>query len=429
VSGAIVSGRTVAEKILSAKAGRPVRAGDLVIVDVDAVMASDTTAPLALEAFAAMGGERPFDPRRTILVIDHAAPAPNERIGSLHAQMRAFARKTGCVLHDAGEGICHQLVIEHGHVRPGDLFLGADSHSCTYGAIAAFGTGVGSTDLAAAMLTGQTWLKVPETIRIVVDGALPAGSFAKDLTLAIVGALGLAGATYRAIEFAGDAVAALDLAGRMTLANMAIEMGAKAGLVDPRGLDLSRYVSGDGDVDLAPLTADEGASYVRTLRIDARTIKPRVSLPHAPDKVASIDEAVGRKIDYAFLGTCVNGRLEDLHVAAEILRGKKVAPHVRFVIAPASRAVLLAAMRDGSAATLTEAGATFLPSGCGPCVGTHNGVPGDGEVVISTGNRNFVGRMGNPRADVYLGSPAAVAAAALVGSIVDPTPYHAERAR
>lgn len=408
-----MSGFTIAEKILSKHAGSKVRAGELIVADVDAVMASDTTAPLAIKAFEAMGATKVWNPERCYFVIDHAAPAPNERIAGLHKMMRDFAKKHDCPLYDAGAGICHQLMMEQGHVQPGMLFVGADSHTCTYGSLAAFATGVGSTDLAAVMYTGKIWLRVPQTIRIWVDGNLAPGVTAKDLTLAIVGRVGIAGATYHALEFAGPAIESLSLSSRMTLANMAIEMGAKAGIVHPAGLDLQIE-------DMSELTPDEDAVYLETLRFDASTLKPQVSRPHMPDAVTSIENVVGTKVDVAFIGTCVNGRLEDLHAAAKILDGKQIPPSVRLMVAPASREVFLEAMMDGTAQTLTRAGATFLPSGCGPCVGTHNGVPGPEETVISTGNRNFKGRMGNPNASVYLASPTTVAASALAGHIIHP---------
>ncbi len=408
-------GQTIAEKILSAHAGKAVYADDLVIVDVDAAMASDTTAPLAIKAFREMGGSHVWNKQRTYMVIDHAAPAPNEKIANLHEIMRTFSREQDCVLYDVGDGICHQLMIDNQHVKPGEVFLGADSHTCSYGAIGAFATGVGSTDLAAVLLSGKTWLKVPKTIRVEITGKLKPGVFAKDLTLFLVGQIGISGATYQAIEFCGEAVAQLPLGGRFTLANMAIEMGAKVGIVHPAGLTLP--------YPFTPTLPDADASYVRTLKYDARTFLPMVATPGSPDNVEALVKHVGTKIEYAFIGTCVNGRLEDLQVAAKILGGKKLAPGVRLVIAPASRDIFIQAVADGTAEKLLRAGATFLPSGCGPCVGTHNGVPGNGETVISTGNRNFKGRMGNPNSRVFLGSPASVAAAALTGCITDPTPY------
>jgi len=408
-------GQTIAEKILSRHAERTVQADEVVIVDVDATMASDTTAPLAIEAFEQMGGSDLADPEHTYLVIDHAAPAPNERIGNLHEKMRRFAKDKGCVLYDAGDGICHQLMVDNGHVQHGDLFVGADSHTCSYGALGAFATGVGSTDLAAIWRTGKTWLRVPRTLKIHIDGELQAGVQAKDLTLFVVGQLGIAGATYQAIEFCGPAVSRLGPGGRFTLANMAIEMGAKAGIVHPDGLELP--------VGIKPILPDPDAHYVQELHFNVADLSPQLSAPGSPDNVFDLNKYAGTPITYAFIGTCVNGRLEDLHTAVQVLNGERVAPGVRLVIAPASRDIFLQALADGTVEALSRAGATFIPSGCGPCVGTHNGVPGDGEIIISTANRNFTGRMGNPRADVFLGAPSAVAAAARTGQITDPTPF------
>ena len=407
-------GQTVAEKILSRHADKPVAADELTVIDVDAALMSDTTAPLAIKAFREMGGKAPWNPERTFLVIDHASPAPNERIARLHDIMREFAADTGAVLYDVGRGICHQLMIEDDRVRPGEAFFGADSHTCTYGALGAFATGVGSTDLAAVMLTGKTWLKVPKTIRLEITGRINPGVEAKDLALAMVGKIGFAGATYQAVEICGEAIVPMSLDERMTIANLGIEMGAKVALIHPDGLDLPY------EYDREAITPDEDARYVREVAIDGGALRPQISCPPRPDATVDIDELIGTKIDVAFIGTCVNGRLRDLRAAARILKGKRVAPGVRLMVAAASQKVFLDAAKDGTLATLTEAGATFLPSGCGPCVGTHLGVPGDGEVVVSTANRNFRGRMGNPEAHVYLASPTVVASAAVAGMIVDP---------
>lgn len=405
-------GQTITEKILSAHAGHDVKAGDLAIVSVDGAMASDTTAPLTLKAFEEMGGTAPWDPNKTIFVIDHAAPAPNERIANLHKQMRDFANKTRSILYDQGAGICHQIMVEEEHVKPGQLVIGADSHTVTYGALGAFSTGVGSTDLAAIMLTGKTWLKVPETIRIILSGKPNSGITSKDIILEIVGELGLDGATYKSLEYSGSTLEYLSLGDRMTIANMAVEMGGKAGLFETTGLELP--------YEFDPVLPDSDAEYVQTITIDVSSIRPKIAKPHSPDNVGDIDEVIGTKIDIAFIGTCTNGRLEDLQMAASILKGKQLAPGVRMVITPASRNVLNQAIADGTMTILSEAGATFIPPGCGPCVGTHLGVPGNDEVILSTANRNFPGRMGNPNSDVYLASPTVVAASALTGVISDP---------
>ncbi len=405
-------GQTISEKIISRQAGQAVQAGEIAIVRVDGVMATDATAPLAIRAFRAMNGRTLWDNQRVSLVIDHAAPAPNETVANLHKLMRDFAAEMGCRLYDVGEGICHQLMVENGHVKPGDLFLGADSHTPTYGALNAFGVGVGSTDLAAAMLTGQTWLKVPQTIKMTLNGRLPANTTTKDVILFLVKQIGAEGANYRVVEFTGAAVAHMTLASRMTLANMSAEMGAKTGLVDPTGLDLW--------YPFTPTLPDPDAVYEQELHFDVSHLRPQIAKPHAPDNVVDIDELKGTKIHYAFIGSCTNTRLEDLQAAAQVLKGKKLRRDVRLIIAPASKQVFNEALRDGTIAILSEAGATFITSGCGPCVGSHLGVPGDGEAVISSANRNFQGRMGNPKASIYLGSPAVVAASALAGEITEP---------
>jgi len=300
-------------------------------------------------------------------------------------------------------------------VRPGHIFIGADSHSCAYGAVGALGTGVGSTDLAAVLLTGKIWLKVPGTIKIELKGKIPKGIQSKDLILNVIGKTGMAGATYQAMEFCGQAVTELSLSSRITMANMMIEAGAKTGFVHPTGLKLPYPFS--------PTLPDADAEYRQTLTIDASAMQPMVSQPHSPDNVIPIGRVAGQKIHYAFIGTCVNGRLEDLQMAARILKDVKVHPDTRFIIGPASRQVFMDAVKDGTVEILTQAGATFISPGCGPCVGTHSGVPGNDEVVISAANRNFKGRMGNPRAKIYLASPATVAASAREGKIANPLKY------
>ncbi len=408
-------GKTIVEKIISAHAAKNVHQGEIVIVAVDGAMASDTTAPLAITSFRDMGGKAVWDPDKCFLVIDHAAPAPNERISNLHVLMREFAAEQHCKLFEAGEGICHQLMIEKNIVRPGHIFIGADSHSCAYGAVDALGAGVGSTDLAAVWLTGKIWLKVPGTIKIELIGKIPMGIQGKDLILDVIGKTGIAGATYQAMEFCGPAVSELSLSSRISMANMMIEAGAKTGFVHPSGLKLP--------YSYAAVLPDVDAEYHRTITIDAAAIQPMVSQPHSPDKVVAVDRVAGKKIHYAFIGTCVNGRLEDLQMAARILRDIKIHPDTRLIIGPASRQVFLDAVKDRTVEILLKAGATFIPPGCGPCVGTHSGVPGNDEVVISTANRNFKGRMGNPHAKIYLASPATVAASAREGKIANPLKY------
>ena len=408
-------GQTVVEKIISSHTGRPVEPDEIVVTRVDGAMASDSTAPLAIKAFQTMGGKKVWDPERCVLVIDHAAPAPNSRVANLHLLMRAFAKEQGCRIFESGQGICHQVMVENNLVKPGEIIIGADSHTCTYGALGAMGTGMGSSDLAGVWLTGKTWLRVPKSQRAIFEGKVSPGVQSKDLILAVLAETGIAGATYQSLELGGPALTGLSLAARMTMANMVIEAGAKTGFVHPDGLELAQS---------SPLARpDFDAAYELTITLDAGRISPMVSKPHSPDQGVAVEQVAGQTVQYAFIGTCVNGRLEDLQSAAHILKDARVHPETRLIIGPASQKVYLDAVKDGTVETLVKAGAVFIPPGCGPCVGTHNGVPGDAEVVISAANRNFVGRMGNPRASVYLASSATVAASARAGEITDPRQY------
>ena len=415
-------GKTIAEKILSRHSGVDAYANDIVVADLDFVMGQDGTSPLAIQAFREMAGKTLFDPKRVAMVIDHSSPSPLEGVSALHKLMREFASEQGLTLYDIGEGVCHQLVPEKGHVVCGDLVVGADSHTCTYGALNAFATGVGSTDLAAAMISGKLWFKVPETVKLVFNGKLPAGVYAKDLIIYLITDLTADGATYMAAEYLGEAISSLTIEGRFTIANMAIEMGAKAGLMlaDEKTL---QWVQQHGGRRPQPVTPDPDAAYAWTKEYDVSDLVPQVACPHAVDNGVAVNEVAGTPIQQAVLGTCTNGRLEDLRVAASILEGRKINPRVRLIVAPASRQVMLAAIREGVLQTLIEAGAAVVTPGCGPCVGTHNGIPSDGENVISTANRNFKGRMGNNKAFIYLASPATVAASALVGEVADPREF------
>lgn len=405
-------GKTIVEKILSQKTGKDVKANDMVIAPVDGVMATDTTAPLSIQAFKLMGGVRVWDPTKCSFIIDHASPAPNERIANLHQMMREFASEQEFPLYDIGEGICHQVIMEKKHIKPGDIFIGADSHTPTGGALNALASGMGSTDIGAIMLTGKTWLKTPHTIKIVCNGIMKEHVHPKDLVLFLTGQLTISGATYLSVEFEGEAFENMTLAGRMCVANMLAEMGAKTGFIHAKGLKLP--------YDFTPTFADKDAHYIKTFTYDVSKLDNQIAAPESPDNVVNIGQYLGTKVNYAFIGTCGNGRLEDLHEAAKIVRGKKIAKGVRFIIAPASKKVLLEAMLDGTAYTLVDAGATIINPGCGPCVGTHEGVPGNGETVISAANRNFRGRMGNPNSNIFLASPATVAASALTGQISQP---------
>ena len=419
---AAIAGKTIAEKIFSAHSGTDAHAGDIVVADVDFVMGQDGTSPLAIKALERMGVEKVFDPKKVAVVMDHSSPSPIEGVSALHTIMRDFGKRTGAKVYDVGCGVCHQLIPENGHVVPGDLMVGCDSHTCTYGALNVFSTGVGSADGAAAMASGKLWFKVPETMKVTYTGELQPGVFSKDLVLYLAGQIGADGATYQALEIGGPVIDALSVDARMTISNMAIEVGAKAGLMAADSKTLA-WFQGRGQRTPAPVDADADAEYCCEPTYDASAIGPQVAKPHSVDNVSPIEEVAGTPIQQGYLGTCTNGRLEDLGVAAAILKGRKVHPDVRFIVAPASRQILLDAIAAGYIQTLVEAGAALVTPGCGPCVGTHNGVPSDGENVISTANRNFKGRMGNSNAFVYLGSPATVAASVITGVITDPRPY------
>ncbi|MEG6521443.1 3-isopropylmalate dehydratase large subunit [Desulfotomaculum sp. 1211_IL3151] len=415
-------GKTIIEKILSSHSGQDCQANDIVVAQVDFVMGQDGTSPLAIRAYENMDGKELFDPEKVALVIDHSSPSPLEGVSALHTIMRKFAKQKGCRLYDIGEGVCHQLIPESGKVGPGSLVIGADSHTCTYGALNAFSTGVGSTDLSGGLVSGKMWFKVPETIKFVCHGVLPKGVYAKDLILYLIGQVTADGCTYMAAEYTGEAIAALSMEGRFTVANMAIEMGAKAGLMEADEKTYN-WLKLHSDQEFTAVSADEDANYYKVLEFDVSNLEPQVAKPHRVDNVAPLSEVKGKPIQQAVLGTCTNGRLEDLRIAASILAGKRIHPDVRFIVAPASRKIYLEAMEEGVIQRLVEAGAAIVTPGCGPCVGTHNGVPSDGETVISTANRNFKGRMGNSNAEIYLASPAAVAASALTGVISDPRDF------
>jgi 3-isopropylmalate/(R)-2-methylmalate dehydratase large subunit len=363
-----------------------------------------------------------FAPERAALVIDHSAPSPLEGVSALHTLMRQFSKDNNMIMYDIGEGVCHQLVPEKGHVGPGSLVIGADSHTCTYGALNAFSTGVGSTDLAAALISGKMWFKVPETIKFVCQGLLPAGVYSKDLILFLISQLTADGATYKAAEYTGEAIEALSVEARFTISNMAVEMGAKVGLMEADD-KVMEWVHNHSDKKFEAVSADADAEYSEIKEYDVSQLSPYVAKPHQVDNGVPIDDVAGTPVQQAVLGTCTNGRLEDLTIAAQVLKGRKIHPDVRFIVAPASRQVYLDAMETGVLKTLIEAGAAVVTPGCGPCVGTHNGVPSDGENVISTANRNFKGRMGNSNAFIYLASPATVAASAVKGEITDPREF------
>jgi 3-isopropylmalate/(R)-2-methylmalate dehydratase large subunit len=412
-------GKTLAEKILTKKSAGDACAGDIVISRVDLVFVQDTTGPLTVRQFQSGKFKRLANPKKTALFFDHAAPSPNRQLSNDHQLLRQFAKDMGCLKYDVGSGVCHQVVAE-ALAKPGDVVVGADSHTVTAGALGAFATGMGSSDVAIIFALGKTWLRVPESIKINVTGKFNTSVGAKDLVLYLIGSIGADGATYKALEFAGDGLANLTMSDRFTIANMAVEAGAKVGLF-PSDKVTQEYLKSQGRAkDFQLLTPDKGAVYEKEINIDLGAIEPMVAQPHQVDNVAKAKELKRTKLAQVFIGTCTNGRLEDLSIAAGILKGKKRHPDTRLIVAPASPKVLLEAIAAGYIKTLLEAGAVILPPGCGACLGLHQGVLADGESCLSTANRNFKGRMGNPEAFIYLASPATAAASAITGEITDP---------
>lgn len=413
--GAIM-GQTLAEKIISNHAEKNVKAGDLVIAKVDVCAVQDGTGPLTVQEFKKLGKDKLNNPERTILFIDHASPSPRKELSNTHTVLRNFSKDYGAVLSDVGAGVCHQRLVET-FVNPGEILVGADSHTCTSGALGAFATGMGSTDIAVAMALGKTWLKVPSTFKIEVNGKFKEGICSKDLMLHLIGLIGADGATYKALEFCGETIENMEMSERFTLANMAVEAGAKAGLfiADEK---TKEYLKSRGRADkFSTITPDSDAVYERIIKINAKDINHTVSCPHTVDNTKTVDELSDIKVDQVFVGTCTNGRIEDLRIVEKILKGKKVNPHVRMLICPASKDVFLQALEENLITTFVEANATILPPGCGPCVGVHAGTLADGEVCLATQNRNFQGRMGNTNGFIYLSSPYVAAYTALNGYI------------
>jgi len=415
----------LAEKILARASGRDeVKPGEIVQSRVDTAMANEITGPLAIKAFREIGIPKVWDNERIVLIQDHQVPADTVKSAELHKIMRRFAEEQSIkFFYDIGRGgVCHQVMVEEGHVLPGDLIVGADSHTCTYGALGAFGTGIGSTEMAAVFATGEIWLRVPSSIKVNFCGSLRKHVAAKDLILYVISLIGVSGATYKAVEFTGSTISKLSIGERMTLCNMAVEMGAKAGLVNPDEKTL-RYVEKLAGRPFEPLKSDQDADYEKTLKIDVSRIEPMIACPHAVDNVKPVKSVEDVKIDQAFIGSCTNGRIEDLRAAAEILGRGRISKGVRMIITPASRKIYLQALREGLIETFIEAGALVTNPTCGACFGGHMGLLAPGEVCISSSNRNFIGRMGSPEAEIYLASPITVAASALAGRIVDQIEY------
>ena len=405
--------QTLSEQILSRAADRPVAPGELITVRPDMIMAHDSLAPSVINILHhRLGRAHVCDAAQCVLVMDHVAPASTVGVADNQNLVRIFAREEGIRLFEVGRGICHQVLVEEQIARPGLIVIGSDSHSTSYGAVGAFGTGMGSTDIALAMGTGKVWFRVPETLQVIVSGRFRPGVEAKDLALYLGRRLGIDGATYMAIEYLG--LSWLPLDGRQTLASMAIELGAKAGIFPPDGVVAEKFEVPSW------LAFDPDAPVARQITVDLAGFEPQIAVPHSVDQVVDLSTVAGRPLDVVFLGTCTNGRYESMRQAADILRGRKIAPQTRLIVTPASRLELQRAIADDTLATLLEAGATLTTPGCGPCMGRHQGTLGQDDVCLSTGNRNFRGRMGHPTSQIYLASPSVAAASALYGCITDP---------
>ncbi len=412
-------GKTISEKIFSRASKTDAYAGDIVIAEVDCAMMHDGTALLAIKSFEEMGGSKIQDPSKVSLVIDHVAPSATEAFSKVHDIMRKFAWKFGTHFYEVGSGVCHQLMVESGLVLPGSLAVGADSHTCTYGALGAFATGIGSTEMAALLLSGKLWFKVPETMKVIVEGDLPPMVLPKDVILKIVGLVGADGATYKALEFQGSTIRKMGMDGRLTLTNMTVEMGAKTGIIEPDE-ETFNFLTSIGNPFTGGFRSDEDSEFSDELRINVSDLEPQIACPDSVDNVKSVTSVEGKDVNQVFLGSCTNGRLSDLRAAAEILRGKTVKKGVRVIVTPASKRIFLQALKEGLIETFLESGCTVCNPGCGPCAGAHQGVLAPGEVCLSTSNRNFKGRMGSQEAEIYLASPATAAATAIEGKITDP---------
>jgi len=411
----------IAEKILAAHAvKKQVVPGEFINPRVDMVLSNDITAPIAIREFRRIGVKKAFDPSKIVMVADHFVPNKDIPSAEQAKEMREFCLEQGIKFFDVGEmGIEHALLPEQGYVLPGELVIGADSHTCTYGAVGAFATGMGSTDIAAAMATGDIWMKVPPTIKFVYHGKLGKWVGGKDLILYTIGQIGVDGALYAAMEFTGEAIDALSMDGRFTMANMAIEAGGKAGLfrVDDKTL---LYIKSRAKRKYTVYASDADAAYAKVIEYDVSGIEPQVSLPHSPANARPVSKVEDIKIDQAVIGSCTNGRIEDLRLAAQIMKNRKVATGVRCIVIPGTQQVYLDALKEGLIETFINAGAAFSTPTCGPCLGGHMGVLADGETCVSTTNRNFVGRMGSTKSEVYLANPAVAAASAVAGKIVSP---------
>ncbi len=411
-------GNTLIEKIIGNKVGHAVKPGDIVTVPVDWCMIDDIMVPFAVSKFEEMGFKKVWDPDKVVLIYDHFLPATQTDDSRHFREGDAFADKYGIKNVHRTDGICHQLMTEAGYVKPGDIAFGTDSHTVTYGCVGAFSTGIGYTEMAGILGTGQLWIKVPETIRVIIDGQLPANVTSKDVILRIIGDLTASGATYQALQFEGSTVANMTVASRMTMSNMAVEAGAKCGLFAPDE-KTCQYCNIDYTDDVKALFGDQDAAYARVMTYKAEDFVPVMACPSLVDNIHPVSEMAGKHVDQVFLGSCTNGRLEDLHTAAAILKGKHIADYLKMIVTPASRKIYREALADGTLGILSDAGCIITTPGCGLCCGRGGGILSDGEVVVATNNRNFLGRMGTSKVQIYLASPATAAATALAGVITE----------
>jgi 3-isopropylmalate/(R)-2-methylmalate dehydratase large subunit len=416
-----MSNLTMAEKILLAHTKqKKIEPGEIIEAAIDVAMSHEMMGSRVLPQLAKAGVKKIWDPSRVVMILDHWVPAPTVEAATIHQQVREFVSEFGIEhFYDVGRGICHQVLVEEGHIRPGELVVGTDSHTTTGGAFGALATGIGATDMAIVLATGRLWFRVPETIKITYSGDLPPMVMGKDIILHTLGELGVEGATFQALEYHGNTLTKLGLDAWMTLTNMAVEVGAMAALIPPDERVI-KYVKTRTKQKFKPIKPDAKARYDQTFEFDVSTLTPQVATPSLPTQVVPVSEVAGTPIDQAYLGSCTNGRLEDLQMAAQILDGKQVANRVRFIVNPASREIYHAALEDGTIGSLVKAGATIGPVTCGACFGGHCGLLAPGEVCISSTNRNFPGRMGSAEAQIYLASPATVAASAITGTITNP---------
>jgi len=418
-----MTGKTLAEKIIGAHTSKgSVSAGEVVIVKVDYTFSHDAAGPLLIQQLGKVNIPSTLDKNRTLFFIDHAVPSPTKELSNDQAIVRTFALKNELTLSDAGNGICHQILAED-YASPGDLIIGTDSHTCTSGGLCAFGTGMGASDVAIAMKLQKTWMRVPESIRMRIDGRLPRGVFAKDLILKTLSILGTDGATYKSLEFDGTAIDALDVYGRLTLTNMAVEAGAKTGLVKSDKRTKQYLQDFDREQQWKEIRADDDASYESEIVINASELPPQVAFPGSPSNVKPVSEAKNVKVDEVFIGSCTNTRIEDMRTVAQVFKGREKARGLKLIVSPSSRKLYLKCMQEGILELLLHTGAMITPPGCGVCYGAVGGIPADNEVIFSSSNRNFPGRTGNPKAQTYLGSPATAAATAITGTITDPREF------